>query len=251
VYRTAPWAKPVRVVLCPDATVSPPFAVINPVDENVPALVRLAPMAVREVTPWDESVTLPVEPEPKVKVCALVVPNTPIPERVVAIFPLFAEIDAVGVPLLTLMNANFEDTVAFDPRRRSCVIFLSIIAPLFSSKGEPPREIASCASELSVPSPPDVYTTPLVVKLPTLTTDPAFPIVVREEPETLMFVAPKTERPLFPVIKPEEVKVPALVKFAPIAVSDVIPCEDRTTFPVVEEPSVRVWEFVVPSVPSP
>jgi hypothetical protein len=35
------------------------------------------------------------------------------------LFPLLALIEAVGVPLLTLINANFEEEVDTPPRRRS------------------------------------------------------------------------------------------------------------------------------------
>ena len=50
--------------------------------------------------------TFPVELFPIVRVCALVVPSTPSPERVVAILPLLPDIEAVGVPPATFKNAN-------------------------------------------------------------------------------------------------------------------------------------------------
>ena len=49
-----------------------------------------------------------------------------------------AEMVAVGVPAAMPVTANSADEVAVDPRRKSCVVILSKIAPLPSSNGEPP-----------------------------------------------------------------------------------------------------------------
>ena len=46
-------------------------------------------------------------------------------------FPLFADIVAVGVPPATFTNANFAESVDVDPRRRSSVIFAGATAPKF------------------------------------------------------------------------------------------------------------------------
>ena len=54
---------------------------------------------------------LPVELLPKVNVCLLVVASIPVPVRYVLLSPLFAEIEAVGVPLFTFIKANLADCV--------------------------------------------------------------------------------------------------------------------------------------------
>ena len=54
----------------------------------------------------------PVVLPPNVRVWALVVPRLPNPVRKVALFPEFADIDAVGVPdPVMLSTANFADAV--------------------------------------------------------------------------------------------------------------------------------------------
>jgi len=63
--------------------------------------------------------TFPVVAEPIVRVCALVVPSVPSPERVVAMLPLFPEIEAVGVPLATFKNANLAEAVDVPPIAKS------------------------------------------------------------------------------------------------------------------------------------
>src|SRR3989344_1404221 len=74
-----------------------------------------------------ESITMfPVEVPPMVSVWALVVPRLPSPVRNVALFPEFAEIDAVGVPREVdppSMNANLAVAVAVEPSIRSTVRF--------------------------------------------------------------------------------------------------------------------------------
>jgi len=66
---------------------------------------------------------LPVDPPPSVKFCALVVWS--LPSAVKKLAPLIpAERDAVGMPELTLVNANRAEAVALDPRSKSCVWFL-------------------------------------------------------------------------------------------------------------------------------
>ncbi len=51
----------------------------------------------------------------------MVVPRFPVPVRNVELLPEFADMDAVGVPELTFMNANLDDWVDTPPRRRSTV----------------------------------------------------------------------------------------------------------------------------------
>ena len=75
------FAVPVVLIFVVPATVNPAFPVINPVDVNVPALVREEPAAVRDVTPLDEITTFPVEEDPRVNVCIFVVAKLPLPVR--------------------------------------------------------------------------------------------------------------------------------------------------------------------------
>jgi hypothetical protein len=63
----------------------------------------------------------PVLAPPKVRVCPLVAPRLPRPVKKVALFPEFAEIDAVGVPELTFRTANLAAAVDVPPMRRSTV----------------------------------------------------------------------------------------------------------------------------------
>ena len=77
-----------------------------------------------------------------VRVCLLVVDRVPSPEIYVALLPLFAEMDAVGVPELTLMNANLEDTVALLPRSRSRVeVSFGVITPFTTFQLVPPLPV--------------------------------------------------------------------------------------------------------------
>jgi len=68
---------------------------------------------------------LPVEAEPMVSVWLFVVPSTPSPDRYVALSPLFAEIEAVGVPSATFKNPNFALLVELAPRSRSAMLLYS------------------------------------------------------------------------------------------------------------------------------
>ena len=61
--------------------VNPAFAVIRPVEVNVPAPVRFAPLPVRAVVPPGARTISPVLVSPKVKVCLLLVARTPEAER--------------------------------------------------------------------------------------------------------------------------------------------------------------------------
>ena len=77
---------------------------------------------------------------PRVKLCALVVPRTPVPVRKVALLAVFAEILAVGVPEFMFVIANFAEPVELLPSKKSCEGILSKIAPFAAVKGEPPLE---------------------------------------------------------------------------------------------------------------
>jgi hypothetical protein len=69
--------------------------------------------------------TSPVVFPPNVNVWLFVVPKTPVPVRKVLLFPLFAEIDAVGVPMFKLITANFAPIVEKPPTRKSTELFLA------------------------------------------------------------------------------------------------------------------------------
>lgn len=75
---------------------------------------------------------LPVVEFPSCNVCAFVVPRTPVPVSVVALFPELAEILAVGVPEpIMLRTANLAEVVAVAPSKRSSVILNGDKAPEF------------------------------------------------------------------------------------------------------------------------
>jgi hypothetical protein len=96
---------------------------MSPVDVNVPAPVRFAPLAVNAVVPFGANTILPVPAAPMVNVCPFVVPNVPVPVKYVALFPLFAEILAVGVFPALFKKANLALLVEVPPRRTSYVLF--------------------------------------------------------------------------------------------------------------------------------
>src|SRR6266566_3411519 len=62
-------------------TVNPLLPVMSPVEVNVPAPRRFAPLAVNAVVPPGARMMLPVEEEPKVKVCLAVVASVPVALR--------------------------------------------------------------------------------------------------------------------------------------------------------------------------
>ena len=64
----------------------------------------------------------PVELPPRVRFCALVVARFPFPVMYVALFPLLAEMEATGVPELTLIKANLELDVDVPPNATSSVV---------------------------------------------------------------------------------------------------------------------------------
>ncbi len=63
----------------------------------------------------------PVLEEPRESVCLLVVASVPLPVIYRALFPLFADIVAVGVPPATLIRPNLAEEVAVPPTRTSTV----------------------------------------------------------------------------------------------------------------------------------
>jgi len=68
----------------------------------------------------------------------LVVPSIPVPVKKVLLLPEPAEMEAVGTPVLTLVNANFAEAVEVLPISKSCVDILSKIEPFACSNGDPP-----------------------------------------------------------------------------------------------------------------
>ena len=75
------------------------------------------------------STMLPVEVPPIFKVCLLVVKMLPVASRERALL-LAQEIEAVGVPLFTLIKPNLADAVEIPPTNRSTVVFFGVSAPL-------------------------------------------------------------------------------------------------------------------------
>ncbi len=132
----------------------------------------------------------------------------------------------------------------------SCEI--ALMAPCDVEAPVPPRATDNCASTFNVPFAPDVYTTPLVVRLPTRTAVEAeFPIVtVPVEVPVLIFVskleellsetaAPLTVSPRLPVNNPADVIAPEPVveifpdvESVPLLVIDNCPLDPNKTFPV-------------------
>ena len=87
----------------------------------VPPAVKLSPLAVSAVLPLELMTTLPVVVPPTVKSAALVVARFPLPVKYVATGTV-PEILAVGVPVLTPVNANLAEVVAVAPIKRSTVL---------------------------------------------------------------------------------------------------------------------------------
>jgi len=92
----------------------------------IPAIVRF-PEVVSEFA-LEKKLMLPVLLLPSCKVCLFVVARMPL--AVSDVDPVVADREAVGVPPATLINANFAELVALEPRRRSCVLSRSNIVPL-------------------------------------------------------------------------------------------------------------------------
>lgn len=109
---------------------------------SVPVAIRLLPCAVKAILPAELMTTLPVLLPPRVSVPALVVARLPVPVKNVALFPLFALILAVGVPVLLLMKANLALAVLVPPTSKSKVLLNGSTVPLFNWKKFVPRLVA-------------------------------------------------------------------------------------------------------------
>ena len=70
-------------------------------------------------------------------------PMTPFPAIYRDELPNPELIEAVGIPVLTLMKANLLEDVDVPPSKKSCVVILSKIAPLACSNGDPPLATGS------------------------------------------------------------------------------------------------------------
>lgn len=109
-------------------TVKFPPTVVSPVPEvNVVAPVWMKfPLRVSTppVPPRGLMEIFPVVPPPSVKFWKAVVPRFPVPVRKVALFPLAAEILAVGVPEEIPSTANFAEEEDVPPTNRSRVLFV-------------------------------------------------------------------------------------------------------------------------------
>jgi len=79
-----------------------------------------------------------------------VVVRIPVAVRYVALL-FAADNDAVGVPELTLVNANFADPVAVAPSKKSSVVFLSKIEPFAAANGETVLSITHVAMPVTIP----------------------------------------------------------------------------------------------------
>ena len=76
-------------------------------------------------------------------------------------FPEEADIEAVGVPLLTFMNANLEDAVEVPPMRRSSVeASLGNIVPFATFQLVPPVPVQ--LPKAGVPAPFEIKHSPLL-----------------------------------------------------------------------------------------
>src|SRR6266568_106132 len=90
------------------------WAIPRPSEENL-----VVPLMVVVPVPFAGDMAMfPVDPPPRVNVCALVVPSFPSAVRKVVLL-LPAEREAVGTPELTLMKANLALDVAVSPSKRS------------------------------------------------------------------------------------------------------------------------------------
>jgi hypothetical protein len=119
---------PVKVIV-PLDTVKPLLAVNSPLDVNVPAPVRFAPLAVNAVVPFGANTIFPVPAAPRVNVWLFVVPTIPPPVRYAAVLATLPAIEAVGVPLFTFTNANFALVVALAPKSKSWVSIFGVNTP--------------------------------------------------------------------------------------------------------------------------
>ena len=192
------------------------------------------------VTLLPASITMsPVEEEPMVNVCPLVVPRVPVPVRVVAIFPLFPEIEAVGVPELTFRNANFAEAVDWEdaPIRRSTVALFGRRAPPVCVQ----YELSPCVAIVIEPLPLVIAMLLPAVRVALLR---VFPL------ELPMRSCPSVYEDC-PVPPFATVRVP--VDTLPVESVDKAPPEnpDSLMSPVEEEPMVNVCLLVVARLPSP
>lgn len=199
----------------------------------VPDNTRLEPEVVNAATPLGASIMFPVLLPPRVSVWLSYVCTLP-DESIDNAGPpaVCAEIEAVGVPVFTLMNANLAEVVEVAPSKRSCVVILSNILPLFWSNGDPPFPVGN---------------------IPVTSLDARLTAEEDNTPEELEWSipVPNADR----VIVPEEVnpvspvRVPVATRLEPLVINAVTPLGARAIFPVELLPRVRVWLFVVPTVP--
>src|SRR5579864_6923779 len=99
----------VAALIVTELPLAPPRVVL-PVTARVPLIVVRPEPGLRTI--------LPLDAEPSVRVCALVVVIVPSPVSERALLPV-PETEAVGVPPALFMKANFALVVAFPPTSRS------------------------------------------------------------------------------------------------------------------------------------
>ena len=101
-----------------DPVTTPLVVVTQAAEETVaPAVPLILKLLLAPMT----KLISPVVEVPSVKVCMFVVPNTPVPVRVVAFAPELAEMLAVGVPEFIFRTANLADEVDTPPTAKSKV----------------------------------------------------------------------------------------------------------------------------------
>jgi hypothetical protein len=119
----------------PIVTLAPPpkLKAVAEIASVAAELILVKPVALSMVSEFaivktfdPESITMsPVVTPPIVNVWALVVPRFPVPVKYVALSPLFAEMDAVGVPVPTLTKPNLADALELPPSKKSCEMIRS------------------------------------------------------------------------------------------------------------------------------
>ena len=92
----------------------------------------------------------PVVSPPRVNVCFAVVCKVPAAVRYEApVVP--ADIEAVGVPLFTLMNANLAEELAVPPISKSTVLLIGEIAPLAIFQFDDPEPLGQAPDPITRP----------------------------------------------------------------------------------------------------
>ncbi len=116
--------------LQPIDPVTIPFTLVT--QEPLETVAPAAPLILRLLLPPMVKLISPVDAVPRLRVCLFVVPMLPNPSIVKALLPELAEMEAVGVPLPTFLNAKIAEAVLVDPKSRSLVSAAGASAPVLS-----------------------------------------------------------------------------------------------------------------------